>query len=392
MSETWPKVPLARVLTHRSDFITIDDSQTYKRCRVQVNAQGVVLRDKLEGAAIKTKSQQVCRAGEFLVAEIDAKVGGFGIVPPELDGAIVSSHYFLFGIDEAKLDRRFLDYYIRTHDFRGQVEPQGSTNYAAIRPAHVQGYRMPLPPLPEQRRIVARIAELAGRIAEAKGLHQEALAHESSLWESILVASFQKLATTFSTSKFGDVCDVVRGGSPRPAGDPTYYGGDIPFLKVGDLTADETMYVTRHTSTITEIGLPHTRQVEVNTLMLTNSGATLGVPKICAFPTTFNDGIQALLNIPDDLSKEYLYYFLRSKTSWFREDPARGQGQPNLNTQMVKDLSFPRPPRNIQDHTVRLLSKMHERTVCLSSEMQARSERIDALLPSILDKAFRGEL
>jgi type I restriction enzyme S subunit len=48
------------------------------------------------------------------VAEIDAKVGGFGIVPETLDGAIVSSHYFLFGLDESKLDRRFLDYFIRT--------------------------------------------------------------------------------------------------------------------------------------------------------------------------------------------------------------------------------------------------------------------------------------
>jgi type I restriction enzyme S subunit len=80
MKTAWPVVPLGRVLEHRSEFITIDDTKTYKRCRVQLHAQGVVLRDKLEGAAIKTKSQQVCRPGEFLVAEIDAKLGGFGIV------------------------------------------------------------------------------------------------------------------------------------------------------------------------------------------------------------------------------------------------------------------------------------------------------------------------
>ena len=57
------------------------------------------------GAEIKTKEQQVCRAGEFLVAEIDAKLGGYGLVPDSLDGAIVSSHYFLFGVNDAKLDR-----------------------------------------------------------------------------------------------------------------------------------------------------------------------------------------------------------------------------------------------------------------------------------------------
>lgn len=59
-------VSLGEVLTHRKQFIQIDDMQTYKRCRVQLHAQGIVLRDIVVGAEVKTKQQQVCRAGEFL--------------------------------------------------------------------------------------------------------------------------------------------------------------------------------------------------------------------------------------------------------------------------------------------------------------------------------------
>ncbi|MDD2736706.1 MAG: hypothetical protein PHF56_22465 [Desulfuromonadaceae bacterium] len=147
MSVAWPLVALEELLTHRKEFIQINDFEKYKRCRVKLHAQGIVLRDAVTGAEIKTKKQQVCKAGEFLVAEIDAKVGGFGIVPDELNGSIVSSHYFLFGIDEAKLDVRFLDFYSRTPAFRDQVAAQGSTNYAAIRPNDVLGYSIPLPPL-----------------------------------------------------------------------------------------------------------------------------------------------------------------------------------------------------------------------------------------------------
>ena len=161
-------VPLSKVVRYRKEFITIDDLQTYKRCRVQLHMQGIMLRDTLLGAEIKTKKQQVCRAGEFLVAEIDAKVGGFGIVPESLDGAIVSSHYFLFVLDETALDRRFLGYFIRTPTFLDQVRAQGTTNYAAIRPDDVLGYTMPLPPLDEQRRIVARIEELVAKIEQAQ--------------------------------------------------------------------------------------------------------------------------------------------------------------------------------------------------------------------------------
>ena len=175
MSEGWPTVPLSHVMTQRKGFIEIDDTQTYKRCRVQLHAKGVELRDIVTGSEVKTKRQQVCRSGEFLVAEIDAKVGGFGMVSEALEKAIVSSHYFLFAVDEAVLERRFLDYFIRTPAFREQVTAQGSTNYAAIRPADVLGYTMPLPPLPEQRRIVARIDELAAKIEEAKGLRREAI-------------------------------------------------------------------------------------------------------------------------------------------------------------------------------------------------------------------------
>ena len=104
MTQNWQKVPLEQVITHRKEFIEIDDLQEYKRCRVQLHAKGVVLRDIITGALIKIKKQQICREGEFLVAEIDAKVGGYGIMPEDLKGAIVSSHYFLFTVDETQLD------------------------------------------------------------------------------------------------------------------------------------------------------------------------------------------------------------------------------------------------------------------------------------------------
>lgn len=167
-NQTWPLVPLGDVVTHRKEFIQIDDFSIYKRCRVQLHAQGVVLRDEVEGSLIKTKTQQVCRADDFLVAEIDAKMGGFGLVPRELDGAIVSSHYFLFTPKPEKLVTAFLGYYCQTPAFRDQVTSRGTTNYAAIRPSHVLGYTIPLPPLKEQQRIVDRIDSLISKVAEAK--------------------------------------------------------------------------------------------------------------------------------------------------------------------------------------------------------------------------------
>jgi type I restriction enzyme S subunit len=84
MRHDWPLVPLGKVITPHKEFVGIDDTQEYRRCRVQLHAQGIAMRDRLGGAMVKTKKQQVCRAGELLVAEIDAKVRGCGIEPNNL--------------------------------------------------------------------------------------------------------------------------------------------------------------------------------------------------------------------------------------------------------------------------------------------------------------------
>ena len=182
----YPTVPLSTAISHRKEFIEIDDTRAYKRCRVQLHAKGIVLRDEVSGSEIKTKRQQVCRPGDLLVAEIDAKHGGYGIVPDELAGAIVSSHYFLFEIDEETLNRQYLGYYIRTPVFRDQVAAQGSTNYAAIRPQHVLDYFIPLPSLPEQQRIVARVEALSAKIEEARRLQNGVAEGIEALLRSML--------------------------------------------------------------------------------------------------------------------------------------------------------------------------------------------------------------
>lgn len=199
----WPIVSLAEVLRHRKEFITIDDTQQYKRCRVQLHAKGVLLRDSVSGTNIKTKKQQVCRAGEFLVAEIDAKMGGFGLVPDALEGAVVSSHYFLFEIDDTLLDKRYLDHYCRTGRFRAQVEAQGSTNYAAIRPTDVLAYTIPLPSLAEQQILVAHLDALAEKTRQVQA-HLDAVERTSL---ALLLSLHHKLAGARNV-RLGEVLEL----------------------------------------------------------------------------------------------------------------------------------------------------------------------------------------
>jgi type I restriction enzyme S subunit len=183
---------------------------------------------------------------------------------------------------------------------------------------------------------------------------------------------------------------VVRGASPRPAGDPRYFGGTIPWITVGPITADQKPYLTSVPETVTEAGRERSRYLEPHTLLLTNSGATLGVPKITLIGGCINDGVAALLDVVYPL-KLYLLYFLHTQTTRLRR-VNQGAAQPNLNTSIIKAINVPLPPHNEQEQIVaeveRRLSVIEE----LEAAVQANLTRADRLRQSVLQQAFEGRL
>jgi type I restriction enzyme S subunit len=148
---------------------------------------------------------------------------------------------------------------------------------------------------------------------------------------------------------------VVRGASPRPAGDPRYFDGDyLPWITVADVTGTPGMYLYKTRSKLTREGTRYTRIIQPNTLIITNSGATLGVPKITTETSGANDGIAMFLNL-EGVGKQFLYYVLEAKTKYFREELAPGIGQPNLNTDLLGDVAIPIPPVDEQEQIVERL-------------------------------------
>ncbi len=392
MSGQWPVVKLGEVLTHRKEFIQIDDLTNYRRPRVQLHAQGVVLRDEIQGALIKTKSQQVCRAGEFLVAEIDAKVGGFGIVPDVLDGCIVSSHYFLFAVDDAKLDRVFLDYFIRTPTFREQVEAQGSTNYAAIRPTHVLGYTMPLPPLAEQRRIVARIEELAAQIHQARTLRQQA-AEEA---KAILTIARRAVISDCPAQSVAleDACEAIIDNlhsNPRlsETGIPCVRSPDVGYGTLNIEGAQRTDEEEFHRRTVR--GEPR-----ANDIVFVREGGGTGKCAVVQPHQRFSLGQRVMMLRPNTeriLPRFLLHQLLSPLVQEEQISPlSKGSASPHLNIGALRRFNLKLPPLPEQLQIVAELDTLQAEVDAMKRLQTETAAELDALLPSILDKAFKGEL
>jgi len=143
-------------------------------------------------------------------------------------------------------------------------------------------------------------------------------------------------------SRIGYESKVVRGASPRPAGGPLLFDGDfMPWITVKEVTNTEGKFIKATRPYLTELGAKSTRILEPETLILSNSGATLGVPRITSIKGAINDGSVAFLNLK--LEREFLYYFFTTHTKIYREEAA-GSGQPNLNIDIVKSTKIPIPP------------------------------------------------
>jgi type I restriction enzyme M protein len=182
-TEEVAEVPMSQLLSLRRDPFEIQDEVEYKRVTVQLHARGIVERDSVMGSDIKMKKQQKIKADDLIVAEIDAKVGGFGIVPPSLEGAVVSSHYFVYSIDTSRLLPKYLAFYLRTGKPTLDIQAfvKGSLNYASIRPNHFLELSIPLPSLESQRKIV----DLFSKVEEMADSGQEGQSLIESLMKSI---------------------------------------------------------------------------------------------------------------------------------------------------------------------------------------------------------------
>ncbi|HBR4539171.1 TPA: restriction endonuclease subunit S [Klebsiella pneumoniae] len=179
----------------------------------------------------------------------------------------------------------------------------------------------------------------------------------------------------WEVSKFGYISLVVRGGSPRPAGDPTLFNGDYsPWVTVAEITKDNEIYLDSTDTFLTKKGSEQCRVFKAGTLLLSNSGATLGVPKILSIDANANDGVVGfeLLNI----DHEYAYFYLSTLTTNLRESIKQGSGQPNLNTDIVKSIAIPIPPEN---EIQRIVSFIKETIKLYSSIESGAMEQVKLL-------------
>ncbi|MBX3644296.1 MAG: restriction endonuclease subunit S [Rubrivivax sp.] len=193
----WQRIQLGRHLTETRRPVRLNPTDTYRLVTVKRSRGGVELRETLTGREIKTPTQFYVRTGDFLISKRQIVHGACGIVPAELDGAVVSNEYTVLNSD-GQIDLRFLRYLSESRYFQ-------QTCFHSSIGVHVEKmifkterwlkWPFNIPPLPDQRRIV-EVLDTARREMELIAAQIERLRQEKAALMSDLLTGKRRVRLT----------------------------------------------------------------------------------------------------------------------------------------------------------------------------------------------------
>jgi type I restriction enzyme S subunit len=235
MSVMWSEVPLETVLIPIQRPETPTPGEIYRQLGVKLWGQGAYERESLDGAATKYARLSRVEADDVVVNKIWARNGSVAVVQPSLAGCFVSGEFPTFVTNPDLLIPRWMHWLTKTANFWEQCDEKsrGTSGKNRIRPEQFLKVEIPLPPLAEQRRIVARIEELAAKIAEACSLRYQAIEDVEAFSQVTAESVFQQLRTQHNTTRLRDICESVTDGDHNT---PAFSDEGVRFIFVGNVS------------------------------------------------------------------------------------------------------------------------------------------------------------
>lgn len=397
MSTDWPRVPLGAILKRREAYERRDELAEYTFAGTYSYARGIFRGETKHGSEFRLPEVQRVRSGDFVYCKIMAWEGAFGIAPPETDNCVLSKAFLVYRVDESRAFADYLRLLFQLESTWRSIGGQSTgTNIRrrSLHPVQFERSTIPLPPLAEQRRITARVEEVAARIAEARHLREQASA------EAVVVirAALNELLATPLSGQLGDVLhSSPRNGWSAPCNNAE---SGTPVLALSAVTGfryrgTEYKKTTEPTNPDADYWL---RPGDVlitrsNTPELVGHAAIYdGQPSPCIYP----DLMMRLDLDTDKADPRFLVYLLQGRQA--REHIQRNAkgtspSMKKISQNAVATIPFPSDlPLAEQRRIVAHLDALQAKADALRGLQAEMAAELDALLPAVLAKAFAGEL
>ncbi len=352
------------------DLARIDDEQAAALSNVEVEARDVLL--NITGASIAQCAQ----------------------VPPDVLPARVNQHVSILRPKSELLDSRFLSYLLVSDGTKNQLlnigDKAGATRQALTK-AQLQAFAIPVPPLDEQKRIVAVLDQAFAALDRARAHAEANLVDAQRLFDNTLLATFDELVVVTARMTLSDAADDFSRGKSRhrPRNDPNLYDGDYPFIQTGDIRRSVGS-IREYSQTYNETGLAQSKLWPVGTVCITIA-ANIAETGVLEFEGCFPDSVIGMVPNPGLANAYYVEYMLR----YFAKDlklQGKGSAQDNINLATFENAKFPFPSLEQQTAVVDKLDSISTEVGSLRANYQRRLADLANLRQSLLQKAFSGEL
>jgi type I restriction enzyme S subunit len=211
MNTNWPRIKLTEVLELDLDRIDIDSSETYEMVGVYSFGRGLFHREPVQGSNTSYKSFYRLKADHVVMSQLFGWEGALALSSAEFAGRYVSPQFPTFRCKSDRLERSYLGWYIQRRAFwddLGKRTRGMGDRRRTLSPEALLNCEIPLPSLDEQRRIIARIKELSTKIEEARSLQQQVQEECEILCRSIVLSGSCKPTPMRTLVRLRE-CDVI---------------------------------------------------------------------------------------------------------------------------------------------------------------------------------------
>jgi len=320
-----------------------------------------------------------------LLGEDGAKWGAGEASAYEISGkSWVNNHAHVLRPNKDEIINAWLIYYLNYANLMPYIK---GVTVPKLNQQRMSSIRVPIPPLSEQQRIVSYLDSAFAKIDAVAKNAENSLNEAKALFQSAL-AKMMEPKEGWMETKLGNVCDIERGGSPRPIKE---YITDDPnglnWIKIGD-TDKNGKYIYSTKEKIKPEGLKKSRWVEENDFLLSNS-MSYGRPYILKTNGCIHDGWLVLRKYDATFVIDFLYYLLISSSvqSQFHEK-AQGSTVSNLNSERVADVVVAFPDKSEQQKIVSTLDSIKSKVDQLQSNLSHTLAECEALKQAILRQTF----
>lgn len=299
------------------------------------------------------------------------------------------------------IDADYLFWLLQSECFQAPLTQLSRTAQVGFNKEDLSHFPIPLPPLPEQHRIVERIESLFEKLDRAKELAQNALDSFETRKAAILHKAFTGELTakwrkengveleSWENTTIGKISKIGSGGTPSRT-NPQYFEGKIPWVKTGEIDWNIITDTEEHiTSEAIENSSAKLFPTDTVLVAMYGQGLTRGRAAILGINATTNQAVCALQ--PNEETFNYYLYYYFACNYWELREKAVGGNQPNFSGTIISKFPIRLPTLPEQKEIVRILDSFFEKEQ-RAKELCDVIDKIDLMKKAILARAFRGEL